>query len=150
MKTVQKIIDAHGGLVWLKEAGHHIKLQPCSKSMMPLVVEYIGDWLGEPGFPMVSVAHYYQQNGDMMRDPEMTFFLGTTTSPIKGVTPTWIPLSYLQDNMGICSEVFSLDNDGKVTGIRRKLLAKLETFSRQWDRDIHNHGYDKIAENIAA
>jgi hypothetical protein len=38
---------------------------------MRLVVEYIGQ--GPRGLPAIAVAHYYEQNGDAMRDPEMVF-----------------------------------------------------------------------------
>ena len=65
MKSVQAIIDLFGGLAGFR----HVRLE--CKGFMPLVVEAIGP--GPRGLPMVSVAHYYTQNGDPMRDPEMVF-----------------------------------------------------------------------------
>ncbi|MFI3249738.1 MAG: SNF2-related protein, partial [Eubacteriales bacterium] len=59
---------------------------------MPLVVEKIGS-------NEYSICHYYEQNGDLMRDPEITFIVED-----KVVKPT----SYLQDGMGIyyrCEDV---------------------------------------------
>lgn len=47
--------------------GDSVKLQ--SGGFMPLVVERIRP-------DGISVAHYYEQNGDLMADPEMTFWLG--------------------------------------------------------------------------
>lgn len=47
--------------------GESVKLQV--GSYMPLVVERIRP-------DGISVAHYYEQNGDLMADPEMTFWLG--------------------------------------------------------------------------
>ena len=42
-------------------------------SFMAACIEIIGrTGLG----PLVSIAHYYQQNGDMMRDPDVVFVIG--------------------------------------------------------------------------
>lgn len=40
---------------------------------MPLVIELIGEQVSTPfGIgKLYSLAHYYEQNGDLMRDPEM-------------------------------------------------------------------------------
>jgi hypothetical protein len=42
---------------------------------MELVIEAM-DESGPMGLPTLSVAHYGEQNGDLMRDPEMCFELG--------------------------------------------------------------------------
>ena len=42
---------------------------------MALVIEATDD-PGPCGLPALSVAHYGEQNGDAMRDPEMCFELG--------------------------------------------------------------------------
>ncbi len=42
---------------------------------MELVIEAM-DESGPMGLPALSVAHYGEQNGDAMRDPEMCFELG--------------------------------------------------------------------------
>src|SRR5690349_5579060 len=65
MKNVKAIIDLFGGLASFR----HVRLE--CKGFMPLVVEAIGP--GPRGLPMVSVAHYYEQNGDLMKDPDMVF-----------------------------------------------------------------------------
>ena len=41
---------------------------------MPLVIEALFE-PGPCGLPALSVAHYGEQNGDLMRDPEMCFEL---------------------------------------------------------------------------
>src|SRR5262245_3377699 len=66
MKTVAKIIAAFGGLERLRQPGNYIRLE--SPPYMRLVIEYIGQ--GPRGLPAIAVAHYYEQNGDAMRDPE--------------------------------------------------------------------------------
>ena len=54
---------------------------------MPLVIERIGD-------NEYSIAHYFVQNGDMMRDPEITFRIDDKNK--------WLDvLTYQLDSMGI-------------------------------------------------
>jgi hypothetical protein len=67
MKTVAKIIDLFGGLEWLRDNCIRLENPP----YMRLVIEYIGE--GPRGLPAISVAHYHEQNGDLMRHPEMGF-----------------------------------------------------------------------------
>lgn len=58
--------------------------------IMPAVVEWVGDCkLGD----IFSVAHYYEQNGDLMADPEMTF--------LRGEDRRYYPLSYKLDSLGV-------------------------------------------------
>jgi hypothetical protein len=47
---------------------------------MALVIEAT-DESGPCGLPALSIAHYGEQNGDLMRDPEMCFELGMTDGP---------------------------------------------------------------------
>jgi hypothetical protein len=50
---------------------------------MPVSVEHVGT--AAEG-PMFSVAHYFEQNGDLMADPEMVF--------LKGFDDNYYPLHY--------------------------------------------------------
>ena len=59
----------HGGLAALRAKA--IRVEPPSSGLMRLCVELVGR--GPNGKPLVSVAHYYEQNGDLVADPEMTF-----------------------------------------------------------------------------
>jgi hypothetical protein len=47
---------------------------------MALVIEAL-DESGPMGLPALSVAHYGEQNGDLMRDPEMCFELQLAEGP---------------------------------------------------------------------
>lgn len=61
----------------LKRAGGYrptLSLKIENPPYMALVIEAIGT--GPMGLPALSVAHYGEQNGDLMRDPEMCFELG--------------------------------------------------------------------------
>jgi hypothetical protein len=69
MKSVAEIIEIHGGLAALRARA--IRIEPPSPGLLRLCVELVGR--GPNGAPLVSVAHYYEQNGDLVADPEMTF-----------------------------------------------------------------------------
>lgn len=83
-----------------------------------LVLETIGE-------NEYSIAHYYTQNGDRMRDPEITFMLDDTQRCIYA-------LSYTQDNMGIYYE----------TGDRtEQQIEDLMGFFNQWMTNIKEQGF---------
>jgi hypothetical protein len=69
MKTVVNILEKAGG--WRPDLHLKIKNPP----YMQLVIEAV-DESGPCGLPALSIAHYGEQNGDFMRDPEMMFELG--------------------------------------------------------------------------
>jgi len=52
--------------------------------------------------PLFSVAHYFEQNGDLMRDPDMVF--------LRCQDNRYYPVSFQQDSTGIYHEVISFDD----------------------------------------
>jgi hypothetical protein len=134
MKNVKAIIDLlAGGLANLT----HLRVEV--KGFMRLVIERVGD--GPNGLPLVSVAHYFEQNGDAMRDPEMCF----EVSP----DGTFYPVDYLQDSLGIYHRAVWRDDDGRVlvSPYWRKDLA---AFARTWDRNLGQQGFVDAARRMAA
>jgi len=69
MQTILQILKTAGG--W--HPGLSLKIE--NLPHMALVIEAL-DESGPLGLPALSVAHYGEQNGDLMRDPEMCFELG--------------------------------------------------------------------------
>jgi hypothetical protein len=151
MKTVQKIIEAHGGILELKAKYIRIENPP----FMPLVIEYIGttpvpvrvDEHPRPfRLPMISVAHYGTQNGDAMRDPEMIFHVHV----LEGRIVSWTPRYWRNDYAGIEQEVFS-EKDGQVL-YKPKVLRQLRGFAAMWDRNIFQQGflkaYDRAEQKV--
>jgi hypothetical protein len=61
---------------------------------MPLSIESIGT--SADGNRLISLCHYGEQNGDLMRDPEMVFALFT-----HGEAAAAEPLSFQNDYMGV-------------------------------------------------
>ncbi len=69
MKTLLSLLQKGGG--WRPSLYLKIENPP----YMTLVIEAV-DESGPCGLPALSVAHYGEQNGDPIRDPEMCFELG--------------------------------------------------------------------------
>jgi len=69
MQTILQILKMAGG--W--HPGLYLKID--NAPYMELVIEAM-DESGPMGLPALSIAHYGEQNGDLMRDPEMCFELG--------------------------------------------------------------------------
>ena len=83
-----------------------------------LVLENIGE-------DEYSIAHYYTQNGDRMRDPEITFMLDDMDRSV-------YLLSYTQDNMGIYYETNERTEEQ---------IDDLRQFFDQWLTNIRNQGF---------
>lgn len=86
-----------------------------------LVVEKIGD-------SEYSIAHYYEQNGDAMRAPEITFRLDEQKHAI-------YPTSFLQDDLGIFYEVEEVD-PSQVFGLKK--------FMGEWFENIRQQGFELV------
>ena len=135
MKTILAIIEKHGGIKALKEK--HIKLIPKSQSLMPLVIEFIGE--GPRNMEMISVAHYYEQNGDLMADPELMFEIDGDGKIL--------PVGYQQDNLGIYQVVVRKLENGSIA-VNMKLQRDLNKFAEMWDKNIKEEGFlDLASEN---
>jgi hypothetical protein len=137
MKTIAHIIALHGGLGAL--AREYIRIEPPSEGYMRLVIER----LPEPGpdhLPMLSVAHYFEQNGDPCTDPEMTFEIGVDPgSPWYWPRGKWIPVSFEMSYMAIHRRARVL-HDGQLYVSRREQRDQ-ESFARVWDRNIKAQGF---------
>jgi len=94
---------------------------------MDVVVEHIDDCNMGPVF---SIAHYYEQNGDLMRDPEMCF--------IKGGDGNYYPYYYRMDGLGIERECIRWDEKGNVQGIQKNEQGNQAVFAGTWMRNIKN------------
>lgn len=101
---------------------------------MLLSVEDIGR-SGE-GNRLVSLCHYGEQNGDLMRDPDIVFMFHDLPDG-----PAAEPVSFRNDYMAICQEVYNYDEDGKRTHIRPKLKAELKRFSLTWFTNLRQQGF---------
>jgi hypothetical protein len=129
MRNVQKIIDTLGGLAALKSRPIRLGV-PC---FMRLVIEHVGT--GPRSGALVSVAHYGEQNGDLMRDPEIIFEVAEGQ---------WHPVSIQQDYLGSYREAVFVGEDGKVY-VRPAEVRDILAFSRVWDRNLKAQGFEDAA-----
>ncbi len=135
MKNVKAIIDTLGGLSFL--GGNPIVLQV--PSFMPLSIEVIGR--GPRGGILLSVMHWYEQNGDLMRDPDMEI-------EVMAESGEWLPVSFRQDSFGLIQEAVAVV-DGEVR-VNAKLDHDLREFMELWDRNILEQRFVEAAKALAA
>ena len=113
-KQAKKIMEA---LIAQLDDGY-LKLDNTKGTYMPLSVEKVTD---EPGFTAVySLAHYGEQNGDLMADPEMTF---------GECDHEFFPLSFRNDYVGIYQTVITEQVD-------LKLQQELAEFAAMWLKNV--------------
>lgn len=132
MQHVQEIIQAHGGLAAVQRNYLRIENPP----FMRLVIEVIGQMFPN-GTCEISVAHYGEQNGDAMRDPEVTFLV----TPNEEGHWQWKPLTFLNDYVGVHQVAAEYDNFGSIRVRDAKLVRELSEFASQWDCNIKQQGF---------
>ena len=99
----------------MRKVGDHRKWDNARGTFMAACVEIIGrTGLG----PLVSVAHYYEQCGDLMRDPDVVFLIGADEHVY--------PISYRQDGLGIDQEAAYVE-DGQWK-VKAKMQADICDF----------------------
>jgi hypothetical protein len=126
MKTILEILKKAGG--W----HHGLYLRIENLPFMALVIEAT-DESGPCGLPVLSIAHYGEQNGDLMRDPEMCFELGFAA----GAHLT--PFYFRNDYLGI--EQFSRTIEGENYVFDRDLYDQHEKFAGLWDKNLSRQGF---------
>ena len=128
MKTILHLIERAGG--YRREFYLRIENPP----YMALVIEATPE-PGPLGSPGISVAHYGEQNGDLMRDPEMCFEL--TKVPLSA--PSLVAYYWRNDYLGIEQYSRSLLGDRYV--FHPGLYEQHERFAAAWDRNLRAQGF---------
>jgi hypothetical protein len=77
--------------------------------------------------PLYSVAHYYEQMGDLMKDPDMVF--------LKGADGNYYPIEFQQDNLGIYQCAVEWDS-GAIKGYSPAMQKDMASFAGDWMRNI--------------
>lgn len=122
-ECLMKEIFAKHGLAFDK-VGAHLKIQDANKTYMPLCIERIAP-------DMVGVMHFYIQEGDVMRDPDIVFWTPKTGG--------WYPLEYQQDSLGIYQEIGTVE-DGKLR-YKPVLYADILGFTTAWAKNLRAQGF---------
>jgi hypothetical protein len=130
VQTILRILERAGGY----RPSLYFKIE--NPPYMALVIEG-GPQIGPLGLPALSVAHYGEMNGDLMRDPEMCFEL---SHPIGGKL-SLDPYYWRNDYVGI--ERWSRST------VRGNYVALLdmhtqhEHFAAEWDENLKLQGFEK-------
>lgn len=129
---ITKLAEATG--TDLQKPGEHFKI--VNPPYMPLCLDVLDKNL-------VAVAHYYEQNGDLVPDPDMVFFTGY------GVENGWVPVS-IQQNMGTYTIATELEN-GQPASFYPRAQADLASFANMWARNIKAQRFlEAVAKEKAA
>ena len=105
-----------------------------NEPFMRLVIERIGE--GPHGLPSISVAHYYEMNGDLCQDPEMCFEIESTQQGI-----VMHPYMFQMANPPLYQEV---SNDAQGVALREELLR----FAVTWDSNLRDQGFIQAAQRL--
>lgn len=128
MSTVLQIIQESGGF----QPGKSISVE--NEPWMRLVIEVLPE-LGPDGHMVISVAHYGEQNSDLMRDPEMTFEV---------VERDGVPelrAFYFRNDYGGVEQWSRYRNDsGDLVCLPRR-TRDMEAFAKMWDRNLNAQGF---------
>lgn len=80
---------------------------------------------------LYSVAHYFEQHGDLVPDPDMTFYRFDQGS---GQEPVWVPASF--QNQRTYQESMTFDSDGEPKALNPSMQADQASFAGLWMRNI--------------
>ena len=101
---------------------------------MPLSVEEIGS--SEEGYRLVSLCHYGEQNGDLMRDPDIVFLFHNGPDGAAAE-----PVSFRNDYLGIVHDVYRYDEVGRRTHVLPTLKQDLKEFAEGWFATLKDQGF---------
>ena len=131
MQTILRILKQAGG--W--HHGLYLKIE--NPPYMTLVIEAT-DESGPCGLPSISVAHYGEQNGDLMRDPEMCFELGLANGPHLNA------FYYRHDYVGVEQWSRTIVRENYVYLV--SLHQQHERFAKVWDNNLRLQGFAEAFE----
>lgn len=121
--TAKKIFTKIMGMM----DNNYIKIDNSNGAFMSVSMEVVGQM--QDGALLISVAHYFEQNGDLMTDPEVIFIVkkdahGTTILPVS-----------IQHSFGGVIEGIKINN-GEVAGYYPKQQKDIAVFCGQWFANI--------------
>ena len=127
MRTVAMILELAAPLT----AGFHIRIE--NEPWMTLVIEDTQE-RGPNGLPAISVAHYGEQNGDLMRDPEMIF-----EAEESGDEMNLVPF-YWRNDYARVEQYSTFMEDGR-TLLNARLKREHIDFAKTWDANLCAQGF---------
>jgi len=111
-------------MVALMEDGY-IKIDNTNGSFMPVSVEQIFE---NEKYKQISIAHYYEQEGDLLADPEMVFIYSKALD-------VFYASYFKQDNLGIEEDSIIMEQ-GEIKGYRARMQKNHNEFANLWLKNI--------------
>jgi len=128
MNTVIQITQEAGGF----QPGKSISIE--NEPWMRLAIEVLQE-SGPTGHLVVSVAHYGEQNSDLMRDPEMLFEVAENDRVAE-----LRPFYFRNDYVGVEQWSRYRDEFGDLVCLPPR-TRELEAFAKSWDRNLSSQGF---------
>ena len=124
-RTIEIILKAHGKLEAFNSKAD-FQYEVTNPGYLPLHIEKCSN--------LISIAHYYEANGDLVPDPVMTFKVVPALQPNANVPITngWQALN-LQNNLG---SYFSFDDS-------KGSPQELTSFAEMWATNLNEQGFVK-------
>jgi len=113
------------------EIGGYRKIE--NDSYMPLSMDILDD--NQYG-RIISIAHNFIQNGDLMADPDMQILVSFKKQTVQAMT-------FQNDGVGAYQECLFFD-DGKLL-VRMNLLKDLNRFLDVWTKNLIDQGFVQAA-----
>lgn len=103
---------------------------PEGSGIMPVSVEFLGKVSADGRtYSKYSITHYYEQEGDLMADPDVTFLA------VDGCDAIY-PASFRQDGGLACDRTYAwVDDQGRLM-VNETRMADLACFCTKWFRNI--------------
>jgi len=124
-ETIEHLLKAHNLLDdFQSQDSFHVRFE--KTGYQPLVIERHGE--------MISVAHYFEQNGDLIADPDVELHY-----------PSWVPTGITQAFFGYRAKF--IERDGK-TFVDTRFHQEVSSFLSMWARNIKAQGWAEGAKIV--
>lgn len=97
-------------------------------SFMSVTIEYLRPMANGA---LYSVAHYWELNGDLMRNPDMEFFCAYSEQGMQ-----FFPVSFRQDAPYFEQQAIEYGPGGHITGFYPRIQQNLVDFANMWLANI--------------
>jgi hypothetical protein len=129
----------------LKKLEERESVRLISEGYMPLCLEHIMENIETPfgAAKLYSLCHYFEQNGDLMRDPEMCFLAVDLRKESNEFNLISIyPQMYRLDGIGLDQESARIENS-KLVSFRNAMQRDHVLFANSWLKNIKDQGFLK-------
>ena len=136
MKPVIRAILYWNGLAEAFDKAYDFHLRVQNNPWLPLVVERHGD--------EISITHYVEQNGDQLRDPEMTFSRAEWGRIMGGAPGTWVPKSTEPGGLGRATptgEIVRREGEPARLAYSPQRMKEALSFAAMWARNLRAQGF---------